>query len=106
MEVIDRGYFVWFALPSPLDAARVAVHAKEAYNLIVAPGVMFGVNGDADVDHLKRRIRVCFAWEQEAALEEGIARLGEVVRDMQKELDKQRPEDLSTPVLWSESNFR
>ncbi|KAG6997620.1 PLP-dependent transferase [Physcia stellaris] len=100
------GYFVWFALPPPLDATRVAVRAKEAYNLIVAPGVMFGVNGDAEVVHLKRRIRVCFAWEQEAALEEGIARLGEVVRDMQKELDKQGPEDLSTPVNWSESNFR
>lgn len=104
--MIDRGYFVWIALPPALDATKVAVRAKEAYNLIVAPGVMFGVNGDADIDRLKRQIRVCFAWEQEAALEQGIARLGEVVNDMQKELDKQGSEDLSIPTNWSESAFR
>ena len=100
------GYFVWFSLPSPMDAVRVAVRAKNQHNLIVAPGAMFGVNGDADIERLKGKIRVCFAWEQEELIVEGIERLGSVIRNMQDELDRGEAEDSPSPVVWSDSLFR
>ena len=100
------GYFVWFTLPPPIDAVRVAVRSKQEQNLVVAPGAMFGVVGDADLENLKQKIRVCFAWEQEELLDEGIERLGGVIREEQSELGRHGTEDLSTPVEWSESSFR
>lgn len=103
---MDSGYFVWLALPAPLDATKVAVRAKEKQDLIIAPGAMFGVKGDDDVANLKRKVRVCFAWEQESSLEEGIERLSRVIRDVQDELDKHGTEVPSPSVEWADSNFR
>ena len=100
------GYFLWFTLPSPLDAVRVAVRAKEEANLIVAPGSMFAVNGDADLESLQRKVRVSFAWEQEELLAEGIERLSRVIRDMQSEIERDGAEESSSPVVWSDSFFR
>ena len=93
-------------LPSPLDAAKVAVCAKDKYNVIVAPGAMFEVVGDDDAMDLKRNIRLCFAWEGESSLEEGIKRLGKAVCEMQNELDRHGTDDPSPRVVWSESSFR
>ena len=103
---MGSGYFVWFALPAPLDATKVAVRAKEKHDLIIAPGAMFGVKGDDDVANLKRKVRVCFAWEQESSLEEGIKRLSRVIRDVQDELDRHGTEVSSPSVEWADSNFR
>ncbi|KAL8794168.1 MAG: hypothetical protein Q9195_003236 [Heterodermia aff. obscurata] len=100
------GYFVWLGLPAPLDATKVAVRAKEKHDLIIAPGAMFGVKGDDDVANLKRKVRVCFAWEQEPSLVEGIQRLSRVVRDVQYELDRHGTEVPSPSVEWADSNFR
>ena len=100
------GYFVWFLLPSPLDAVRLAIRAKTQHNLIVAPGAMFAVYGDPDMEMLKGKIRVCFAWEQEELIVEGIERLSRVIRNMQEELDRGEAEESPTPVVWSDSFFR
>jgi hypothetical protein len=81
------GYFVWLSLPSSLHGTAVAQRAKEEENLIVAPGALFEVPGDAS--HLKTRfthdLRLCFAWEDEAALGEGVRRLANVIRSMLKD---------------------
>lgn len=56
---------------------------------MVAPGGMFevkvdeGVGGDGNC--FERFVRVCFAWEGEGRLEEGIERLGRVVGRMIEE---------------------
>jgi DNA-binding transcriptional MocR family regulator len=76
------GYFIWFELPEGMSAERVAVRAKERQNLIVAQGDMFEVYGDEQAVRLKRWVRVCFAWEAEELLVEGIERLGKVIRDV------------------------
>lgn len=102
---MDSGYFVWFALPPPLDATKVAVQAKEKHDLIIAPGPIFGVKGDEDVANLKRNVRVCFAWEQEPSLVEGIQRLSRVIRDMQDGLDRHGTEVPSPSVELAVSNF-
>lgn len=79
-EVVG-GYFVWLTLPSSLNADTLAKRAKEE-NVIIAPGSLFGVYGDTKTGDLENEVRLCFAWEEENLLEEGIQRLSEVVRSM------------------------
>jgi DNA-binding transcriptional MocR family regulator len=75
------GYFIWFELPESLSAGRVAARAMETESLIVAQGDMFEVYGDEEAARFDRWMRVCFAWENEELLVEGIDRLGKVIRD-------------------------
>ena len=82
-EIIG-GYFIWLSLPTPLNAAEVASCASEDESLIIAPGPIFGVYGDEKVVDLERKVRVCFSWEEEANLAEGIERLGRVITRMQR----------------------
>ena len=83
---IVGGYFLWLTLPHPLSADDVAKRAKTEENLIIAPGSLFTVYGDTEgSSNLERNFRLCFAWEDEKLLEEGIQRLGVVVEAMLKE---------------------
>ena len=84
---IDRdvvgGYFVWIALPELLQAEEVALRAKEDESLIIAPGTMFEVSGDDQGPDLKGKVRLCFSWEEENVLHQGIERLGQVIGRIQ-----------------------
>jgi len=75
------GYFIWLELPSHVTATKVAERAKEKENLIVAPGHIFEVQGDDSVK-FENSLRLCFSWEEEADLEEGIVRLTRIVKDV------------------------
>lgn len=79
------GYFVWLTLPEPIKGAIVAERAKEDENVIVAQGEMFEVPGDTSHAHFERDLRLCFAWEDETMLAEGIERLARVIRALQNE---------------------
>lgn len=81
-EVVG-GYFIWLSLPEPLLADAVAKRAQAEENLIVAQASLFAVYGDARKGELEREIRVCFSWEEEDKLGEGIERLARVIRRMQ-----------------------
>lgn len=78
------GYFIWLSLPAPMKAEEVAVCAKQEENLVIAPGPIFAVYGDEKAVDLERKVRVCFSWEQEAMLAEGIQRLAQVIGSMQR----------------------
>ena len=86
-EKIAGGYFIWLNLPPPLLAAQVAAIAQETANLIIAHGNLFEVYGDEKSAKFDHQIRVCFAWETEDDLEEGIRRLSQVIRQMQVDVD-------------------
>ncbi|KAF2120152.1 pyridoxal phosphate-dependent transferase [Lophiotrema nucula] len=79
------GYFIWLTLPKQLKGAVVASRAKEEENLIVAEGSIFEVPGDNQHAHFENDLRLCFAWEEEDALAEGIKRLARVIRSLQNE---------------------
>lgn len=81
---IIGGYFVWITLPAPLQAEEVARLAKQDENLIVAPGHIFAVPGDEKAVDLDRQVRLCFSWEEEVKLAEGICRLGQVIDSMRR----------------------
>lgn len=78
------GYFVWLTLPegAGLDAEEVAARAREEENLIIAPGRLFEVSGDEAAARFPRNIRLCFSWEDEEDVVEGVRRLGRVLRRM------------------------
>lgn len=77
-KAVFGGYFIWLELPSAVRADEVTRRAKEMENLVVAPGSLFEVVGDKRV-RFERSLRLCFAWEDEGDLEEGVRRLGRVV---------------------------
>ena len=79
------GYFIWLSLPAPLQAEEVAGRAREEENLIIAPGSIFAVYGDEKAVDLERKVRVCFSWENESMLAEGIQRLARVIGAMLRE---------------------
>lgn len=77
---IAGGYFVFVRLPqygSTQDAARVAL---EDYDLRVAPGIIFSVPDDPSsheraTSTYGSSVRLCWAWNEESVLVEGIRRL-------------------------------
>lgn len=80
------GYFVWLSLPSPLKADNLALRAREEENVIIASGPLFGVFGDTAVVDLDAKVRICFSWEEEDRLVEGVERLERVIRQMLMEV--------------------
>ncbi|KAI4249361.1 MAG: hypothetical protein LQ352_005682 [Teloschistes flavicans] len=80
-EVVG-GYFLWFALPEPLLADDVGRHAREEENVMIGEGGLFAVAGDEGSKDLERQVRVCFSWEEEEKLSEGVARLARVINRM------------------------
>jgi DNA-binding transcriptional MocR family regulator len=78
---IFGGYFLWLELPKDISAEVVADRAKVEENLIVAPGYIFEVENDPSIK-FHNSLRLCFAWEEEADLEDGIVRLARVVGNM------------------------
>jgi DNA-binding transcriptional MocR family regulator len=96
------GYFIWLRLPPHIRASLLTRRCKDTHNLVIAEGALFEVPGDAhvpaaDADSAGTAfpydVRLCFAWEEEAELEEGIERLAEVMRSM---LDE--PEGLNSKM--------
>jgi DNA-binding transcriptional MocR family regulator len=87
------GYFIWLRLPPRIKAALLARRAKDTVNLVVAEGALFEVPGDTA--HPKcsfpYELRLCFAWEEEDKLTEGIERLAEVIVAMQNEAEGVNP---------------
>lgn len=80
---VAGGYFIWVQLPAPLRASELASVAMEKYNVKVATGNLFQVQGDpaADPEAFERGIRLCFAWEQEENLAKGVSRLASAMRN-------------------------
>ncbi|KKK18048.1 hypothetical protein ARAM_000742 [Aspergillus rambellii] len=81
---VTGGYFIWLELPRSVRASDLAPAAGQNHGVRVAPGDLFGVQGDPTINpnEWNRFLRVCFAWESEEKLGEGIRRLGEAIRDL------------------------
>jgi 2-aminoadipate transaminase len=71
----DGGYFLWADLPDGLSAESLLAQADEAgVAFIKGPDFFFHGGGE-------RSLRLAFSYERPEAIEEGIARLGRLVRD-------------------------
>lgn len=80
-EVVG-GYFVWLKLPGRMTATALASACKRE-GVVIAPGTIFEVPGDKETADFDGHMRLCFAWEEEGKLEEGVLRVAGVVREMQ-----------------------
>ena len=69
---VVSGYFIWVALPESLQAEEVALRARQDEDLVIAPGTMFEVYGDEQGPDLKGKVRLCFSWDEEDVLREGV----------------------------------
>lgn len=88
-EGVFGGYFIWITLPEGMNAEYVAVKAKEEEGLIIAPGKIFEVSGEEGKGGgfgFERAVRLCFSWELEEDLNEGIERLGRVIDGVRAEV--------------------
>ncbi|KJY01239.1 aminotransferase like protein [Zymoseptoria brevis] len=77
------GYFLWLGLPGDMQATDLTTRCQKEENLIVAPGGLFQIPGD-DAVLCAQNVRLCFAWEDEEKLVEGVRRIGEVARRLSK----------------------
>ncbi|KAK4574983.1 Valine--pyruvate aminotransferase [Recurvomyces mirabilis] len=84
-EVVG-GYFVWLSLPPRLSATELTQRCKEEENVIVAPGTIFEVPGDQGGRlGFDGHVRLCFAWEEEGKLAQGVQGMARVAKAMQGE---------------------
>jgi DNA-binding transcriptional MocR family regulator len=88
---VAGGYFVYVRLPPGISAAVLAARAEKRAGVVVqtegmclvprvagTSGELKGVpGGEGD-----RHVRLCFAWEDETVLVEGIHRLAGILRDI------------------------
>ncbi|RLL98076.1 hypothetical protein CFD26_105636 [Aspergillus turcosus] len=80
------GFFIWIKLPHPLTACNVTERALREENLIIGNGDLFVVPGDQPALYQDQCLRLCFAWEDEGDLTEGVRRLEKVLVRMIKEV--------------------
>jgi DNA-binding transcriptional MocR family regulator len=71
----EGGFQVWLELPEPLDSREIHADALRA-GVLVAPGFQFHHDGRPS-----RGFRLSIAQADEAAIREGVRRLGRVVRE-------------------------
>ena len=72
----EGGMFVWVTLPAELDGAELLAEALKTQKVAFVPGRAFfadGSNGNT--------LRLSFSQADEATIEEGIRRLGELLKD-------------------------
>ncbi|KAI2638221.1 PLP-dependent transferase [Xylaria nigripes] len=85
-EDVYGGYFIWLMLPrqSWPTAQAIADRCRADEDLIIGNGEMFSVceDGDEEVLRFSDAIRLCFAWEDEEDLVDGVKRLGRVIKKM------------------------
>ncbi|KAJ5329901.1 hypothetical protein N7452_010291 [Penicillium brevicompactum] len=77
------GYYIWIRLPDTLTSAQVCEEALQKQNLVLGSGETFAVpGGDFSAGELHRRLRLCFMWEDEGRLVEGVKRLALVIQSI------------------------
>ncbi|KAI1322917.1 pyridoxal phosphate-dependent transferase [Xylariaceae sp. FL0255] len=87
------GYFIWMNLPTSTTwtgsepklwptAAAIAKRCKTDEDLLIGNGELFAVHGDETAAPFDRAIRLCFAWEEEDKIVDGVRRLGRIIRKM------------------------
>lgn len=78
---VAGGYFVWLTLPEPLRSEHITKKAIEEHDLIVSDGNAFQVQGDESSGiSFDNNIRLCFSYETERHLVEGVERLARLIR--------------------------
>jgi hypothetical protein len=83
-SAVAGGFFIYVRLPAGASADELSQRAQRDENLVVAAESMCRVPvGEGEYDAgVDRFVRLCFAWEDEEVLLEGVERIGRVLRGM------------------------
>ena len=78
---VAGGYFIWLRLPEPLISEIITRRAAEEQDLIICDGNACRVQGDEESGiSFPRNIRLCFSFETEGNLVEGVERLAQLIK--------------------------
>ncbi|KAJ5182040.1 hypothetical protein N7449_012187 [Penicillium cf. viridicatum] len=84
-ERVIGGFFLCIIFPEGVPADDVAVIASRDYNLRILPASMMAVRGSPKSENeegvLTRGARLCWAWEEEEMLVEGVRRIALILKD-------------------------
>lgn len=99
---------MWLTLPKGVSAKDLVMRAQVEENLVIAGGGLFEVPGDNlnEGTVFNDCIRLCFTFEEEERLSEGVSRLGTVIERMlsgevtPKELDDKDSGKDTANAFW------
>lgn len=77
------GYFVWLTLSHQMNSKLIAEIALQEENLVIGHGNMFTVQTSEEELCFESNIRLCFTWEPEEAIIEGVKRLSKLLKRIQ-----------------------
>lgn len=81
-EEIVGGFFLYILFPEGISADEVAASTLAECNVRFLPAEMMAVRGSkASCDLLSRGARLCWAWEEEEQLIEGVRRISQVLKE-------------------------
>ncbi|KAE8143589.1 PLP-dependent transferase [Aspergillus pseudotamarii] len=81
-QEIYGGYFVWLDMGSEFSTRFIADVLKAEENIVIGHGQMFAVYGDEKSASFDSSARLCFAWEAEQDIVDGIRRMGQLLSRM------------------------
>jgi len=81
---IYGGYFVWLDVDSEFSTKFMGDVLKAEENIIIGHGQLFAVHGDEKSASFNSSVRLCFAWEAEQDIVDGIRRIGQLISRMHK----------------------
>lgn len=83
-EEIAGGFFLYITFPEGISADEVAKIALEDYNIQFLPAAAMAVRGSPK-NHsellLNRGARLCWAWEEEEDIVDGVQRIAQVLKE-------------------------
>lgn len=77
---IEGGYFLRIQLPSHVDSRVFCDRAEREAGLLLAPGTLFAVHGDEGLVSGRDFLRLCFAYETDSRLVEGVQRIATLLK--------------------------
>ncbi|KAH8895740.1 PLP-dependent transferase [Thozetella sp. PMI_491] len=105
-RAVHGGYFVWVTLPGGkgLTTDELSKRALQEENVRVSPGSFFEVHGDEASVQFPNSFRLCFSYEDEDMIVEGVARLGALFKRI---YDGQPPQALEMgSTVSAEGDFK
>jgi len=79
LDEVTGGYFISIKLPAHIDSKLLCDRAEREHGLLLACGKLFAVHGDENVASGNDFVRLCFAYEDECRLVDGIKRMAVLI---------------------------
>jgi len=79
LDEVTGGYFISLKLPAHINSQSLCDRAEREQGLLLACGKLFAVHGDGNTASGDDFVRLCFAYEDESRLVDGIKRMAVLI---------------------------